>query len=260
MFDNACIVCDCTENLNTSMTVAIDGAQVSVRVCDAHAEDITPKQVREAYLTKKARIDKVIEEARKLGLEIGPSTTTSKLVVAKSVQRQAQPQQELEPITESGGEAALVPAEDVDRRFSSIQGVAGAITGTSMSAEKHAGYNLDSLEEQLPPEARKGQARLEAVYTSDGRPMAIPTLRKDGTGTTVIRIAQTDDAAIQRRLKQMADATRANPTVHDPNYHSFKQGYAVRDCPLCRGAGSLRKSKTQMIVCTRCGGRGMVDQ
>jgi DnaJ-class molecular chaperone len=89
---------------------------------------------------------------------------------------------------------------------------------------------------------------MELMEGRHGTPLAIPAIRQDGLGTTRVTISKSmTDADLQRRFKQMASTD-----------HSFGQdGYDLHRCQMCKGDGQIAKSKTETIVCPKCGGSGL---
>lgn len=90
--------------------------------------------------------------------------------------------------------------------------------------------------------------RLEAVTMSQidaigGSKATIPTVMSDDSRIIVVKRS---DALIQKHTKDVVASEI-----------SFRNGYDIRDCALCRGSGLIKKSRTEEITCPKCGGSGM---
>lgn len=258
---NQCVFCESTENLNTTLTIALDnGIKVNVAICDKHAEDASVKSAKTAFLEKQKKLDEIIAQAKALGFNLVPSTGPIVLAqpVPETIQTLTQPasqpapqpvsrqltQQQLEPIVESGEN--LVPTELVDRRggIVSVGGLAGGETVASLSS-----HDLNSLESKLPEGARKGQVQLAVTEGREGMPLAYPAMRVDGLGTTRVQIKKfEDDVALQRRFKRMADKSMKDDT---PNFAREGYSHSFVTCPICRG-DKVVNGKT----CPKCNGAG----
>lgn len=257
---NNCIVCGSDKDLDTELSLTIDSEKVVVKVCAIHAEDITPKAAKEAYLGRKAEIDSVIAQAEKLGLKIQLPTTTQKLVVAEGAPKPAAPSAPaVAPPAELQGTRAdgVLPTSVVDavqQRVHGISGVAG-----NVSVESHQPYSSSDMMSQLPDGVTEGKVKLEIAEGRQGQPLAIPAVRQDGLGTTRLRITKgVGDAELQRRFKDLASKSI---NASDDQYHSFGAGgYDIRSCPMCKGTGSIAKTTTEVMVCPKCKGSGLAPE
>jgi hypothetical protein len=259
-----CVICGSSENLNTSMTIYGDGQKIEVKVCDEDADDATPKQVRQCYAEKQAQIAEVLKQAKALGLNVSPPSAGRAIT---TVERPVEPAQEAPVPPSSQPEPTLNPAiaeaisgskEDGVLPTSVVDGVAQRIQGAAggeANAEPHAAHNPNSLQDKLPAEARVGKVKMEAAIGRGGQPMAVPSVRVDGTGTTTVRIQQSvDDGAIQQRFKDLANSVDADGA----NKHSFATGYDVHLCPICRGDSTIL-NKGSIETCPKCGGTGLLN-
>ena len=68
-----CVICGSSENLNTSMTITVDGKKIEVSICDEDADDVTPKRIKQCYADKQAQIEEVLAKAKALGLTVPPA-------------------------------------------------------------------------------------------------------------------------------------------------------------------------------------------
>jgi hypothetical protein len=248
--NNSCIVCGSDKNLDTELVITVDDQKVTVKVCAEHADDITPKAAKAAYLKWKSARDIQMQEflaqAAKLGMTVVPQG--SGLVIATA----ATPAPIVAPkpvISELHGnrEDGILPSSEVDNIMQRrVSGMSGSVDGQGI--ERHTAYDPDNFTDRLPDGARDGLVKMELAEGRHGTPLAIPAIRQDGLGTTRVRIAKTvTDADLQRRFKQQAAAD-----------HSFKDGYDVHPCPMCKGDGVIRKSPTETIVCPKCGGSALL--
>lgn len=248
---NQCIFCDSVDNLNTSLTIAVDDGKVVVRICDAHAEDATVKSAREAYLERRKAIDALLAQAKALGLQIAEQP--SGLVIATKPQPQT-PVKPQQPIVEEqipDGEN-VVPTNKLDRlRFQSV----GGSVGNGISVSSHSSLDASSLTDKLPEGALEGFAELAVVEGRGGQPLAIPQRRVDKTGVTRITINKSTDAALQDRFKKMANDTMGDRT---PDFARSGYQHTQRQCPLCKGACVVKQAKKD-IMCPKCNGAGVIS-
>lgn len=259
---NDCIVCGSDKDLDTEMTITIDGEKISVKVCKEHADDTTPKDAKAAYLKRKSTADAAITaflaQAAKLGFTVVPQGKMSVMTAQQGTQSTELPTestkvppQSVAPIStelQGGRSDGILPSSEVDNIMQNrVAGTSGSVGGTGV--EKHAAYNPGDLADKLPDGARDGLVKMELAIGRQGMPLAIPAIRQDGLGTTRVNISnKMNDAELQRRFKQMA-----------ANDHSFGQeGYDLHRCSMCQGDGQIAKSKTETVACPKCGGSGLV--
>ena len=241
------------------MTITLeDGSKVSVSICDEHAEEATVKTAKLAYLKKQDAIQAVLEQARALGLNISDSKPSGLVIVQETIK--PQPKQQVSQLerkqavkTDLGND--LDPSDPnvvSTAKLDSLGGMrsVGGSVGTS-NVESLSSHDLANLKEKLDPNIRRGTAKLESVEGRGGQPIVIPTVRKDGTGTTRINIVKTSDAALQESFKKMASDSREDRL---PNF--ARQGYnnTTRNCPICYGNGEVGGKD-----CPKCGGQGIIS-
>lgn len=259
MLDNKCIKCDSPDNLNTTLSIKLpDDTTASVRICDAHAEDITPKMARELYVEKLSKLQEIIKMARDNGLEVSfPTPAGSKLIVAQSSQAAAP--------TTNPAPTPIVPAEQEEERFldgsivrqkmgpvpavmmPALPALAGATTGPALTREDISKVDLG-----------KEKIKVDVVEGRSGQPVVVPTIIKDNSGTTSIRVKKSiSDVDLQKHFKANADSNDPDGS----NKHSFAKAHATRDCPFCNGSGVVsqvvNRVKTK-IECPKCKGAGLI--
>jgi hypothetical protein len=244
--NDSCIICGSSENLDTELVITVDDEKVTVKACKEHADDITPKIAKAAYIkwksSRDAEMKEFLEKAAKLGMTVVPQGGLVTVVSAPKAEAAPKP---IAPPTELQGSRkdGILPTSEVDDIMQN------RVTGLSGSgAEHHEAYKPNSLAEQLPEGATEGLVKMELAEGRHGTPLAIPAIRQDGLGTTRVRISRSmTDADLQKRFKQQA--------VDD---HSFVKGYDLHRCPVCRGEGQISKSQTETVVCPKCAGGGFV--
>lgn len=226
-----CVYCGCHDNLNTELTITIDNKKIMVLICDEHSENATVKSARDAYVVKRAEIDKVIQAARNLGLNISESDATSPHLRDQQVQPKKGTQQT--QIQEEG----LIPTHRLNY-LSSTKSVSGSLPGYG-SLESLQGHDLSKL---LPSSVTNGVAKVDVLEGREGIPTPIPTMRRDGTGTTRISIHRTTDDMLQNNFRKLASESMLD---------KGNNGYVVTDkiCPMCNGDDGS---------CTKCGGTGII--
>lgn len=258
-----CVFCNNTQNLNTQLTITLeDGAKVNVLICDEHAEDATVKTARAAYLDKQKQIDALIEQAKKLGLNIGGFQQQGALLVPTSVNNPP-PTAGTAPVAQnvqtddlSGDD--VVSTEMLDSRGGMVS-IGGATDFGNVAS--HQSHNVSGIADKLPEEVRKGKAKMATVEAREGMPIVIPETRIDGTGTTRIRITKKeDDGKLQQRFKKMAkDSIERDKT---PNF--AREGYqnTQTECPICRGTCRIKQNVGGVmkdVVCPKCNGMGSIS-
>jgi hypothetical protein len=258
-----CVFCSFTQNLNTQLGVTLeDGTKVVVLICDTHSEDATVKTARAAYMDKQKQIDAVLEQAKALGLNITGFQQQGAILVPTVAQ---QPQQVAQPDPIAAATAAqvltgedVVATEVLDSRRGMVS-VGGTTDFGSVAG--HQSHDVSNLKSKLPEAARKGKAKMTMVEAREGMPIAIPETRVDGTGTTRIKIHKKEtDGTLQHRFKRMAkDSIERDKT---PNF--AREGYqnTQADCPICRGACTIRQNVggvVKDVPCPKCGGMGFIS-
>lgn len=273
-----CVFCGTPDKLNTSMTITLDdGNKADVLICDEHAEDATVKTTKIAYQDKQKQIDAVLAQAKTLGLDISQASPGGKLFIAQQqsasgqqpttqstvrqpvVQAIRDPTIVSAPLLENDEDGIVVPVERLRREITSVGGNV-QLQGISASVPSYRSHDLnaplkDRNGNELNESLRRGSAKLTAVEGRAGHPLVIPTVVRDGTGTTVIKVAKIMDGhKMDRRFKDMADASR-----YDQG-HDFRNSYEASSehiCPICRGECSTMH-RGNRIVCPKCGGVGTV--
>ncbi len=247
----SCVFCNSLSNLNTEMSITVDNNKISVHICDEHADDATVKTARDAYMRKQEEIQKVLDQAKALGLNI--STSGSGLVIAEAPQQQTQPKTQHVTAKKSvdddfENDPDIIPTTRLDshRGMNSVGG------GTEFGEVESIGsFDVGGLRDKLPEDARKGVAKMAIVEGRQGQPLMIPKKRRDGTGTTVINIVKTDDHELQESFRRMAgDSMRDNV----PNFARAGYRNTTKDCPLCYGNG-----EAQGRECPKCKGTGFIS-
>jgi hypothetical protein len=266
---NVCVICGSSENLNTSMTINVDGKEATVKICDTDADTATPKIVKERYLDKKSEIDEIIAKAKQLGLEVNIPDDAGAIATFKELPSLDKKPEQPEPATKSvatttpklsdptkpgldpafadaidGSEAeGVLSTQTVDGVSQRIRGASGGESG----AESHMAYVPGSGQDKLDPTLLEGKVKMEAGQGRGGQPIAIPAIRVDHTGTTIVRVKQDiDDNILQRRFKEFAGSD------------STSAGYNVHNCPICKGDGMI-KQRGKIITCPKCDGTGLLN-
>lgn len=253
-----CSICGSTSDLNTIVSlIDANGLKTDHIICDLHYAD-TLGEIREKCSVANQEILELIEKARQLGLQILPpdmshTTTKSGLLLAES------PKPTPAPLSVEKPERAKKPAEidsgpefidtsllDNNRPMSSVGG--GSELGP---IDSFSSISLDGLQDKLPPDARKGVAKMALVDGRAGQKLMIPEQRKDGTGTTTIQIVKVTDDQLQENFKRMADDSRGDNV---PNFARSGYSNTTRSCPFCRGEGIVSKQ-----MCPKCKGSGIIS-
>ena len=272
-----CIFCGTTNNINTSLTINVDGVKISVNICDAHAETATVSSARAAYLDNKAKIDAFIVQAAAMGLTFVPATNdliqvpngiptlkqqpsevpTNPLVGPNPnpTLNQLTPDSPVANILEN--EEDVIPTSKLERL---VRSVGGSVENSGIKAnvpayQSHAIIQASNRDgSTLDPAVRDGKAKITMVEGRAGMPLAIPTMRTDGTGITRIQIRKMTPSEFDRRAKNAAD-----DSVRDrgPDFRNSYDLDQERACPICSGAGTT-VNMGRNITCPKCGGIGTI--
>lgn len=260
---NNCIICETTDDLNTSMKIKLDDDTiVEVPVCDEHAEDITPKKAKELYLQRKSKMDELIEQAKSMGLVISEPgkaglITASVLPVEPAPEKPQMRQQEIKPKTvteEAEVDPLFMDARTVEAKMGTPRSVGGSVGGIG-HLEAHQAANPSMLSEKIDVSNKK--IRVKTVQGRGDMPIPIPQVIKDSSGTTVINVSKRmDDRQLQENFKASA-GTRENN--YDDAYSYRSDGYQAnqRECSICSGCGTVR-DQGNYIDCPKCNGTGMM--
>jgi hypothetical protein len=224
------------------MNIVVNDQKITIYLCDEHAENTTVKTAKDKYIERQNKINDLMEQAKKLGLDL----TTQHTEAAKPEKRTERKVSNADvPQTETEGERWISTSkfEDVEERGSSSVGGQGA--------QSYTNYKPSQLTDTLDDNLRDGKVKIGIIEGRDGSPVPIPLERIDGTGTTSIRIVKTEtDQTLQKRFKAMANM---GLTDDQPD---FRRGYteSTRDCPICRG-DCFVNGKT----CPKCNGSGLIS-
>jgi hypothetical protein len=253
------------------MTITLDdGQKIKVYICDAHAEDATIKSAKAAYATFKAQKDAENDEAEKLIARLkelghtvssGPGFVIASAPEAPKKAEKAASSAATAPKPEVILEGEdVVPTSFVDSKVMQTRGGSVSAPGLSASVSAHSSINPVHHamigDQGLDPSKLHGKVRLVQSHDITGNPIAVPNLRVDQLGTTLITIDNSEtDAKLQRRFKNMASATMNSGYI--PNFAGGHDG-ATRDCTLCQAKGTISRKKGTIEVCPQCKGAARV--
>lgn len=284
---NNCVVCSCSNDLNTSMTIPIDGESHTILLCDNCSDDTTPKVAREALQGRLDAINQFYEQAKQLGISIPKNDNGKKMVVVKSDEKfvcecgkectsksglalhkrkcSHHVQQQTKPTTRTESAEPTPNRPKLGRQPSAIPSVSGNVSGVSV--EQHGSLPVDDVMKQTISQARNEGASIsladlredvevqEAVGRGD-QPMVVPKVMKSAAGITKIKIEKReDDRALQERFKRMAEESKQEGW--EDTKHNGWQYDNIRDipCAACRGTGIARIGGGE---CQKCDGLGII--
>jgi len=262
---DTCIICSSDKNLNTQMYITINNKKIIVVLCDEHAEDTTVKVAKEKYLERRKQIESIMEQAKALGLNVSDSslkpptpTVDAPTVDAPTVDAHGDDSSVVNDshINKNRGKAIVqdMNNEEVSEegwistnRYNNAEKSGYTSVGGS-GAQSYSSYKVSGQEDILKEELLEGKVKMDVVEGRGGQPLPIPAKRIDGTGTTTIRIVNSEnDQTLQRRFKDMAG---------QENTPDFRHGYndATRTCPICRGDCYVNGKD-----CPKCKGSGLIS-
>lgn len=261
-----CVVCNSNTNLNTEMSIIINDEKIKVKICDEHAEDITPKIAREAYVKRKSEIDELIEKAKALGLDFTQKAPPGAIHIPQRLPvAQQHDVTQLSSLDADLDGEDLIPTSVVDTAMKRVAGTKARIesggSGGSYNVEGHNVYDRSQLDGGLPDAIFEGVAKMATFEGRQGQQVAIPAIRRDGTGTTRITINKgKGDATLQNNFRQLASSDMQTPSGAIVNSHGFAiDGYNVKPCNACDGTGSFKVRGKSTQSCPRCGGSGILN-
>lgn len=260
--DKKCVYCNSDQNVNTTMTLPLEGGtKAVVGICDIHAEEASVKTAKQKYLERKAKIDEFMAQAKELGIDIQvvePAKNGSSVATARVQQIERPAAKQFGPkdveVDQDDPNSIVVDTKVFDQKNKKQLITPGGSFGAMGAVESIQRHDIDEVRKELPAEAMAGKVKVEVMEGRQGQPIAIPSKRVDGLGTTIITMTKSSDQELQRRTKDMAHGT-----VQD-SHHGYGPhgGYdKTATCPVCRG-----KCETvaggRKIKCPKCGGRGEI--
>lgn len=229
--------CGCDEGCDTTkMEVTYEGKPYAVLVCTNCEDEATPKNIREKI---KARIDKyqkLVDDAKELGVELSIDALMAKqdgLVVATP--QQPQPEESVEVARPPAGFAA-VPHTPIQQPMPVVQ----EERLLDAQGNRIRGQQIKTKEVQV----------MEANLHGSGRPIALPKKEVGNTGTTYYQYNRMTDADLQNRFRKQAARSQMDP--NNPSEY--------RPCQACGGEGhSVKtiKGKKEVQICKECDGIGL---
>lgn len=272
--NNRCLRCGSTSNLNTIMTVAVDGLKHEVALCSEH-EDTNPKQAREMVSAKITEFEDLKKRLAEYGMDANATPTSGGIVIVEQPKPKAPEQtNEKKPLIEvayrkPNKEVEVgAPVSDNDTikgKAWKTKGFGGVARGAVAQVQIEARQSVDveaAMEKEFTEAKRKGKiekdaimprmaSRVDKVQTVRGRggqPMMIPKVIKHSAGgNTVINVVDTGgDRTLQDRFRAVADPV-----------HRYKDGYDVDNCNLCGGTGTSPVTEKD---CPKCAGTGILNK
>lgn len=264
-FDNKCIKCGTTENLDTILTVTVDDVKYSVAICEEHSEDTTPKQVKALVSAKIEKLKMIMEELKEFGMEVGetngiavakkaPEVAKKAPEVAKDEEKVVEATEEVYEKKESmvikKGGLPKVRSISANVDGQSIQG------GTSINTRELVKREVESIKDEKVTVPVTESIEYQTVPGRQGVPMRIPKRIKHNQGSTNVTVVDTGgDRVIQSRFKEMARATMDEKNSSTHIYG--RDGYDTTECPLCGGTGENRVNGGK---CVKCNGIGLLNK
>lgn len=264
-----CVFCEATDNLNTQISINLDGGKkVVVDICDTHADDATPKSAKAAYLEKQGKAEALIAQLKAMGMDVSSLGQTGKIITATLTEKpKPKPVVQETEVWEDdlkGDDVIDTTVLDSKSRGMVSSGGAAAMGGSSVPVSGHSSFDVTGAANGLPPDqrtallqARKGKAKLVVMEGRDGQQLVIPEKRVDGMGTTRLKIVKKeDDVRLQSRFKKMAKDSIDRDRVPDFARSGYSNTQA--DCPMCHGHCTIVHNKRE-VSCPKCNGAGVIS-
>jgi hypothetical protein len=285
-FDNKCICCGSSSNLDTILTVTVDDVKYQVTVCDEHAEDITPKQVKEKVREKINEYNQLVDKMKEFGMDVTESSPGGIMVAEDSTKSSETEESEEKPskkrkillantdgevvADKEAGKQPRVIKKKVLPKVRSVSGALASKSGNRMSIEARESVDAAAaVESEIIAAKKKGKGKetveVEVPVTEDieyqtvpgrgGRPMRIPKRIKHNQGSTKVAIVNTGgDRTIQDRFREMADISKR--TGMEGHIYG-RDGYDTVPCNMCDGSGIAKATGEE---CPKCKGVGQLNR
>lgn len=284
-FDDKCIKCGATSELDTMLTVSLDEGKFNVAVCDKHSEDITPKEAKTLVKQKLDELNKLLKELSGFGYDVN---SLGKIAVA--TQKDPSPAEPAPAVEEQEKPTGLVIAnakgeiigekqvgkglkiKKNTKMLSKVKSIGGAASGAggAVNLEMRQSLNADDSVDRAIVKAKESGAiskdaevirpvteevEMQVVRGRGGVPMQIPAKIKHNIGTTRVSVVDTGgDQMLQNRFRQFADHTKRS----GGEGHIYgRDGMDVSDCPMCEGTGTARVGGGK---CPKCDGVGLLER
>ena len=226
--------CGCDDGCDTTkMEVTHQGKPYAVLVCTNCEDEATPKNIREKIQARLDKYQKLVDDAKELGVELSVEALMAKadgLVVATPVES-------VEVARPPTGFAAVEQAPTVQKHMAPPPEEERLL---DEQGNRIRGQQIKTKEVQV----------VEANLHGSGRPIAIPKKEVGNTGTTYYQINRMTDAELQNRFRQQAARSQQNPNAPS-EYHP---------CQSCGGEGhsvKIVKGSKEVQICKDCDGVGL---
>lgn len=283
--NNRCLRCETTSDLNTIISVMVEGEKFEIALCGQH-EGITPKQVRNLVLKKQKQYKDLVSKMKAFGVDVDSIETSSEgvlvvppkdepVLVEQPVEQEPveRPNQKVvqevvqQPIEGRSEQAPVVEGKLAKQQNLSVQPVAGQAKGHAVDVNVESRTSVDvndavarevqaakdegKLAKDAPTEFISNVTETQVVRGRGGQPMTIPKVIKHNIGgNTVINIVDTGgDQTIQDRTRALAQEEKP--------YSFASQGFDVQDCTMCKGSGMTTINNSE---CPKCKGTGILNK
>lgn len=227
--------CGCDDGCDTTkMEVTHQGKSYAVLVCTNCEDEATPKNIREKIQARLDKYQKLVDDAKELGVDLNVETLMAK----------------------ADGLIIATPHVDVPRPptgFAAVESTAPAAPiQQSMQPQTEEERLLDEQGNRIRGQQIKSKEMqvMEANLHGSGRPIALPKKEVGNTGTTYYSINKMTDADLQNRFRKQA--ARSNQDPNNPSEY--------RPCQACGGEGHSVKqvnNKKEVEICKTCDGIGL---
>jgi hypothetical protein len=263
-FDNKCIRCGTEENIDTVITVTVNDVKYKVALCEEHAEDTTPKQVKVLVNEKLEKLKKLMEELKEYGMDVDDMNG---IAVAKKAKKKAEKVEETEEEEgeEEEEEETIIKKTSKDKAriikkgyIPKVKSISGNVDGQNIPGA--SSLNTKETAQRAIPAGEKAEVPItedveyQVVPGRCGVPMRIPKRIKHNQGSTKVSVVDTGgDQMIQTRFKEFARST-----MNDERSHIYgRDGYDTTECALCAGTGLNRVNGGK---CKKCNGIGLINR
>lgn len=253
-----CLICNKTDNLNTTMRIKVDKDEYEVDLCDEHADITTPKGARDIIIKKQQEFEELKEKMKQFGIDITGQTgnvLTAKPKTSQPVQDESKNEDinipHITPKKSAKSDLKTAPKYNLNNVKGDARGMPSLnIDSTVQHIVESAKAKGKIHKDQAVNVPRVEQIELQTVPGPGGVPMTIQKRIKHEDGSSSeITISESSDADLQRRAKRL-ESMREHSDAH-----LFVRGYDFTECGLCRGTGKTRANNQ---ICPKCKGKGFV--
>ena len=192
-FDDKCVQCESTIDLNTLVKLQVDDKEYNVAVCDKHLS-LTLLEIKNGISNKIEKVYMLLKQAKELGLDI--SVLDNKMTVIKDPKKEKQEDLKEAPVEGPQEEQSSKVKVNVKRKMTKARSISGKCQ------KAYASHDIDNMVSN-EAQASGGKApvveevELQTIEAKGGMPITIPRKIKENSGQTDIRVIKTNQSMLK---------------------------------------------------------------